>query len=212
MSCVFNITVCGDFEMSLKKFLKQGYTFLVHPIVSVHLLKEGCKNFYIGPRMNIKGLKNFHLGSNSTIGKDSRFLCVSGYKGGYYIPSVNIGKNVYIAYHFTAMSAAPIEIGDNTLIASGVVITSENHGTDPELADSYADTPLEAKPVTIGKGCWLGENVIITPGVELGDRCIVAAGAVVTNSFPSFSMIGGVPAKIIKMYNHDSHEWEKASR
>ena len=109
------------------------------------------------------------------------------------------------------MSAAPIEIGDNTLIASGVVITSENHGTNPEIADSYADTPLEAKPITIGKGCWLGENVIITPGVELGDRCIVAAGAVVTKSFPPYSMVGGVPAKLMKTYNHNSHEWEKTS-
>ena len=197
--------------MSLKRILKYGYTFLIHPIISAHLPKEGSRNFFIGPRMNLKGLKTFHLGSNSTVGKDSRILCISGYRGGYYVPSVSIGTNVYIAYHFTAMSAAPIAIGDNTLIASGVVITSENHGTDPEIANSYADTPLEAKPVTIGKGCWLAENVIIMPGVELGDRCIVAAGAVVTKSFPSYSMIGGVPAKLMKTYNHNSHQWEKAS-
>ncbi len=159
--------------------------------------------------MNMKGIHNFHLGSNSTIGKDSRFLCVSKFGGGYYNPSINIGNNVYIAYHFTAMAAAPIVIRDNSLIASGVVITSENHGVNPEIAESYADTPLEAKPVTIGKGCWIGENVIITPGVTLGDRCIVAAGAVVTNSFPAYSMVGGVPAKLIKTYNHEKHEWER---
>ena len=75
--------------MGLKIFLKQGYTLLIHPIVSMHLLKEGSKSFIIGPRMNIKGLKNFHLGSNSSIGKDSRFLCVSGYRGGLiYLVSV----------------------------------------------------------------------------------------------------------------------------
>lgn len=129
--------------------------------------------------------------------------------GGVYIPNITIGENVYIAYRFTVMSAAPIKIGDNTLIASGVVITSENHGINPEAADSYADTPLEAKPVEIGKGCWLGENVIVTAGVTLGDRCIVAAGAVVTKSFPAYSMIGGVPAKKIKTFNQETHKWEK---
>lgn len=195
--------------MSIKKVIKQGLTIATHPIVSIHLMKEGTKNFYIGPRMNIKGIRSFHLGSNSTIGKDSRILCVFGYGGGYYEPSVKIGNNVYIAYHFTAMAAAPIVIGDHSLIASGVVITSENHGTNPEIAESYADTPLEAKPVEIGKGCWIGENVIITPGVTLGERCIVAAGAVVTKSFPAYSMVGGVPAKLIKVYNHETHRWER---
>lgn len=68
--------------MNKKKFIKQCLTIITHPIVSAHLIKEGTKNFYIGPRMNMKGIRNFHLGSNSTIGKDSRFLCVSGYGGG----------------------------------------------------------------------------------------------------------------------------------
>lgn len=194
--------------MSIKRTIKQSITVIMHPLVSLHLLFEGSRDFYIGSKLNIKGYKRFHLGSGSTVGKDSRILCVSGYGGVVYDPSVSIGKNVYIAYHFTAMSAAPIYIGDNSLLASGVVITSENHGRDPETTESYADTPLEAEPVTIGRGCWIGENVIITPGVTLGDRCIVAAGAVVTKSFPPYSMVGGVPAQIIKIYNHEKHKWE----
>lgn len=197
--------------MKIKRLIKQCLTIINHPLVSSHLLSEGSRNFYIGERMNLKGMKNFHMGSNSTLGKDSRILCVRNYRGGVYVPRVKIGNNVYIAYHFTAMAAAPISIGDNTLIASGVVITSENHGTNPEETDSYADTPLVASPVEIGKGCWIGENVIITPGVILGDRCIVAAGAVVTKSFPGYSMIGGVPARLIKTYKSQSHKWEKIS-
>lgn len=141
--------------------------------------------------------------------KTAVFYVFPNIGGGYYEPGIIIGNNVYIAYHFTTMAAASIIIGDNSLIASGVVITSENHGTNPEIAESYADTPLEAKPVAIGRGCWIGENAIITPGVTLGDRCIVAAGAVVTNSFPAYSMVGGVPAKLIKIYNLEKHEWER---
>lgn len=194
--------------MSIKQIIKQYITIMLHPVVSAHLLSEGTRKFYIGSRLNIKGYKYFHLGTGSTVGKDSRISCISEYSGGVYKPSVNIGSKVYIAYHFTALSAAPITIGENSLFASGVFITSFNHGMNPEDAESYGDTQLEVMPVEIGKGCWVGENVIITPGVTLGDRCIVAAGSVVTKSFPAYSMIGGVPAKILKTYNHQNHEWE----
>lgn len=193
--------------MTIKGLIKQGLTVVLHPIVSLHLLRRGTRRFYIGPRLNMKGMKYFHLGSDSTIGKDSRFLCVDDYKGMKYTPEIRIGDNVYVAYHFSVMSAAPVIIEDNTLIASGVVITSENHGIDPEASNSYADIPLKAEPVHIGKGCWIGENVIITPGVELGDRCIVAAGAVVTKNFPEYCMIGGIPARIIKKYDLSTHLW-----
>lgn len=107
------------------------------------------------------------------------------------------------------MAAAPITIHERVLIASDVMITSENHGMNPELSQSYADSPLDGKPVEIGEGCWLGEKSMILPGVTLGKRCIVAAGAVVTKSFPDYSLIAGVPAKCIKTYDLDKHKWVK---
>ena len=79
---------------------------------------------------------------------------------------------------------------------------------DPEYGESYGITPLISKQVIIGEGCWIGEKAIILPGVELGKRCIVAAGAVVTKSFPAYSLVGGVPAKVLKKYNFDYHSWE----
>lgn len=129
--------------------------------------------------------------------------------GGVYKPSVEIGTNVCIGSGFSALSAAPIVIEDNCLFASNIIVTSENHGMNPEIADSYADTPLEGKPVYIGKGCWIGEKASIMPGVTLGDRCIVAANAVVTKSFPAYSLIGGVPARMMKRYDLKSHAWVK---
>ena len=90
-----------------------------------------------------------------------------------------------------------------------MLITSENHGMNPEQNLNYAKTPLEARTVSIGKGCWIGEKVSIMPGVVLGNRCIVAANAVVTKSVPDYCMVAGMPAKIIKKYNFESHSWEK---
>ncbi len=86
-----------------------------------------------------------------------------------------------------------IEVGANLRIGPGVKIISSNH--DFQDYDQYLKTP----PVKIGNNCWLAANVVVLPGVELGDHTVVAAGAVVNKSFKEGDcLIGGVPAKKIK--------------
>jgi acetyltransferase-like isoleucine patch superfamily enzyme len=90
-----------------------------------------------------------------------------------------------------------ISIGDYTQIAPNVAIVSANH----DVYDTRKHIPA---PVTIGKYCWIGVGAKIMPGVTLGDWTIVAAGAVVTKSFPDgFCVIGGVPARVIKQLEKD---------
>lgn len=89
-------------------------------------------------------------------------------------------------------AANGIEIGENTLWAPGVKMISANH--DPCDLDHH----LPAEPIRIGNHCWIGANVVILPGVQLGDRVVVGAGAVVTKSFPSGSVIVGNPAHVIE--------------
>lgn len=89
-----------------------------------------------------------------------------------------------------------IYIGDYTQMASGIGIQSGNHS----VYDNRIQ--MDGKPVRIGKYCWVGQNAIILPEVELGDFTIVGAGAVVTKSFPKgYCVIGGVPAKKIRDLN-----------
>lgn len=86
-----------------------------------------------------------------------------------------------------------ISIGSETWIAPGVGIITENHDVN------NLEEHCSAKDVVIGEKCWIGMNSVILPGVVLGDRTIVGAGAVVTKSFPEGNcIIGGIPAKIIK--------------
>lgn len=86
-----------------------------------------------------------------------------------------------------------IEIGEGTYIAPNVGLITANH--DPMDPEKH----LPGAPIKLGKKCWLGMNVVVLPGVELGDHTVVAAGAVVTKSFPEGRVIlGGVPAKVIK--------------
>jgi acetyltransferase-like isoleucine patch superfamily enzyme len=109
---------------------------------------------------------------------------------------ISIGKNV--AYYFANSNGCYIQgingisIGDNTIFASGVKIISANHN---KYDYKCHDISL---PISIGENCWLGANSVILPGVQIGNNVIVAAGSVVTKSFDSNLIIGGVPAKIIK--------------
>lgn len=95
--------------------------------------------------------------------------------GGCYVQGIN---NIYI--------------GDYTIFAPGIKIISANH--DKKDLHKHDKT---THPVIIGKHCWIGANAVILPGVTLGDHVVVAAGAVVSKSFPSNVVVGGVPAKII---------------
>lgn len=194
--------------MGVKRVIKRFLTFVWHTLVSVKLYFGGARNFYIGPQMTINKVKYLKLGHNFSIGRNSRFLFVKSYHGGTYSPSAKIGSGVSIGNRFTLLSAAPIEIGNDCLIASDVLISSENHGMNVEASESYGNLPLEAAPVVIGRGCWIGEKAVVLPGVTIGDRCIVGAGAIVTHDVPPHSMVAGVPAKVIKTYNFDSHKWE----
>jgi acetyltransferase-like isoleucine patch superfamily enzyme len=97
-----------------------------------------------------------------------------------------------------------IYIGDYTQIAPQVGIISANH-------DLYDSRKHIIKDVKIGKYCWLGMGAIILPGVSLGDYTIVAAGSVVTKSFPDgYCVIGGNPAKIIRELEKDKCIFHKS--
>ncbi len=89
-----------------------------------------------------------------------------------------------------------VEIGPKVRIGTGVqIIESDFHNVDP-LKRNASDYLCE--PIKIGANVWIGNNTIVLKGVKIGDNCVIAAGSVVTSSFKSNHLIGGVPAKIIK--------------
>lgn len=108
--------------------------------------------------------------------------------------NIHIGKNVFINCCCHFQDQGGVYIGDGTLIGSHVVLATINHGQDPkERADNYPS------PIHIGKNVWIGSHATILPDRTIGDNAIVAAGAVVTKDVPEGAIVGGVPAKIIKM-------------
>lgn len=112
---------------------------------------------------------------------------------------VRFGKNVEIGDYVHIAAVESVVIGDNCLIASRVFISDHDHGDTSfsSLVLRPSQRLIVSDPVTIGDDCWIGQNVCILKGVSLGKGCVVAAGAVVTKSFPSYSVVAGIPAKLI---------------
>ena len=132
--------------------------------------------------------------------------CNSG--GGYYPihPTCTIAniRKIYVGINSTVarpgcylQGAGTIHFGDYVQLAPNVGILSANH-------DLYDQRKYNVAPIVIGDYSWIGMNSVVTAGVTLGPRTIVAAGAVVTKSFPEgFCILAGVPAKVVKYLDRD---------
>ena len=110
-----------------------------------------------------------------------------------YGKNTHIGKNVFINAGCKFQDHGGIFIDDGALIGHNVVLATIDHDKDPEKRSS-----MIMKPIHIGKKVWIGANAVILSGVTVGDGAIVAAGAVVNKDVPANTVVGGVPAKIIK--------------
>lgn len=98
------------------------------------------------------------------------------------------------------MIQANVSLGNHVIMGPDVKIYSRNHRAE-SLEEPIQKQGKHYLKTTIGNDVWLGANVIVTAGVNIGDHCIVAAGAVVTKDVPDYAIVGGVPAAVIKMRN-----------
>ena len=124
-------------------------------------------------------------------------------------PVIRIGNRVSATGHLTIGAAEKVEIGDDVLFASHIFISDNQHGhAGVDLPYKYQ--PLEkVAAVSIGKGCWIGEHVVIMPGVEIGEMAIIGANSVVTESIPPRSIAVGSPARVVRQWNSGSECWDK---
>lgn len=122
---------------------------------------------------------------------------------------VNIGKGVYIGHEvmFDRVFTDQIYIGDNTAIGDRTIITAHaNIPSETRLKKIY---PRRIMQTRIGKGVWVMPNVVIAPGVTIGDEAVIATGAVVTKDIPPRCLAAGVPAKVVKDFSNDEIFKEK---
>lgn len=111
-------------------------------------------------------------------------------------PAVEIGDNSGIGINCEVYG--PVKIGNNVMMGPEVVIYTSGHKHDRVDIPMVEQGNEDVRPVTIGNDVWIGRRAIIMPGVVIGDGCIIGAGAVVTKDVPDYSIVGGVPAKVVK--------------
>ena len=123
---------------------------------------------------------------------------------------INIGDNVNIEQNVHIVSGGRIDISSNVSITANCAIVDINHPYDNVNSNLKIGDRLECKynRVFIGENTFIGIGSIILPNVHIGKNCIVGANSVVNVDVPDFSVVAGVPAKIIKRYNFSNEVWE----
>lgn len=174
--------------------------------------KFGVQKLAIGPRAHLRGLNRISIGENFSAGEALWLEAITCYAGEKFSPKLKIGNHVSISHWSHIACAHSVTIGDHVLIGSKVIITDHNHGyfgqeaTSPMIPPSRR--PLERdRFVVIESNVWLGDGVVVCPGVTMGEGSVAGANAVVTTDVPSFTLVAGVPAKPIRRYDQVEKRW-----
>lgn len=147
--------------------------------------------------LNCLSAGGVRIGSGTCFARNLSLHC-GGATGEYSESFFAIGEHCYIGPNAVLGPSGGIRIGNHVLVGPNLVISSENHRFDDPDSPIYQQGVAPGK-VLIADNCWLASNVTILAGVTLGEGCVVAAGAVVTKDVPPHSIVGGVPARLLRM-------------
>ena len=146
--------------------------------------------------VNCMTYRGIVAGDRVTIGKHAIIRPTNIY-GSAIGEGLKIGNNSSIGPYSYIGCSGYIEIGDNVMMSPRVSIYAENHLFDhPDL--TIKDQGVKREFVKIEDDCWIAANTVILAGVTIGRGSVIAAGSVVTKDIPPYSVVGGIPAKVIK--------------
>ena len=131
---------------------------------------------------------------------------------------LKLGNNIQMNDFVHICAIEKVEVGDNCLLASHIYISDNSHGNyEGGVHDSSPLTPPDHRdyisaPVKIGKNSWLGEGVIVMPGVTIGEGCVIGAHSVVNRDIPDACIAVGSPAEVVKYYDFEKKCWIKVKK
>ncbi len=159
------------------------------------------------------------IGDNVSLGPESFLIATTHYPSKTmqndenpvpvqtFHPKISIGNRVTSTAGLQIAAQSEIIIEDDVMFASNIHINDGMHGYDTaNIAYKYQKISRVA-PITIKKGCWIGQNVMIMPGVTIGEFSIIGANSIVTESIPERCIAVGNPAKVIKRWDETVRNW-----
>ena len=152
-------------------------------------------------RIDCAAKDGIHLGRNFKLGAHSQ-LIASGTLSDLGI-GIRIGDNVGIGEFAYIGGSGGVIIGSDTIVGQYFSVHPENHNFN-DRNQLIREQGVTRSGIKIGDGCWIGAKVTMTDGAKIGRHCVIAAGSVVTESFPDYSLIGGVPARLIRTIGTDT--------
>lgn len=159
-----------------------------------------------GDNVQVLGLANTRIGPGSVVG-DNSWLNVCDRDDQ---PRLLIGRNVLIGRQSFISSGGMLEIGDHCLFGPQVFVSDADHVVE-NITRPYSEQGFTAGRVVVEENCWLGIHAVVMGNIVIGRGSVVAANAVINRDVPPFSIVAGVPARIIKMYNPQTNTWEEAA-
>lgn len=117
----------------------------------------------------------------------------------YHPECISFGSRVDVGENVVIRGGGGVVIGNDVLIAAGAAIMSQGHPISPPRWGRNISNSIR-----IGNDVWIGANAVVLPGITIGDGAIVAAGAVVSRDVPSYAVVAGVPARVIRTIDSDS--------
>lgn len=154
--------------------------------------------------------ESVEVGDNVLIWDDSRIEAVESHLDSDYKSMIVIGDGVTIQQRCHITAAGALYIGGGSTILFDVMITDIDHEYR-DISTPVSQQPLIVSKTTIGDNCFIGSGAKINAGTTLGKHCIVGSNAIVRGDFPDYSVIVGIPAKIVKRYDNITKSWLKTN-
>lgn len=172
--------------------------------------KEIGRGSRISPPFRFWGLHQISLGEDVMINRDC-WIHVIGHYGDSTSTKLSIKSHAGIGMGSMISAAEQVVIGEYSLLARNVYISDHAHAFEDLEVPIMNQGIDRVAPVSIGRETWLGQNVVVLPGVQIGQHCVIGANSVVNSSIPDFSVAVGAPARVVKRYDREKGSWERVT-
>lgn len=179
------------------------------------------RNLTIKYPCRIAGADRITIGDDVFIGPNSVLKASTQYPGPamtndtYPVNPVSYDSHIEIGHRVSATGSlqltalCKIVIEDDVMFASNINLTDALHGYEDANIPYKYQKMVRNESITVGRGSWIGQNVLILPGVSIGEQCIIGANSTVSHSIPDRCIAVGSPARVISRWSEDTRQWEK---